>query len=402
MNCPIVFPKLLAAAVHVYRPCCLATVSLFGSRTPAQHADIAVYVNPDQRISTHDSSIPSQPERRVFVRAFDFFGPPLGIFAGDDPGILMTGSSPAGFTSLPGNTTLNLSIVPLHVPGLGIGNLLYWDGVGMDVDFAAPPAGHVLITEDATGVTEVTMNGSLERFDSLVAGVTDANGGIHEHLTHALENNGSPPAGGIYVMGWQFAMTGLEPSRYAIAGLVSPGIPGAQRTQAIQWLTDNLSIIRIAGDFDDSGDYTTSDVNELVAAIAAGSNNVAYDLTLDGSVDATDLEVWRGIAGDVLYASGAPILLGDANLDGAVDGQDFIAWNSSKFTMTARWSDGDFNADGVIDGQDFIVWNIHKFQSADGSTAVPESGLLQLWSLIWLRSVATTGRQDWVTEADER
>ncbi len=72
------------------------------------------------------------------MRSFDFFGPPLGIYAGDDPGIQMSGSPPAGFTALPGNTTLDLSIVPLHVPGLGIGNLLYWDGVTMDVEFGAP------------------------------------------------------------------------------------------------------------------------------------------------------------------------------------------------------------------------------------------------------------------------
>ncbi len=118
------------------------------------------------------------------------------------------------------------------------------------------------------------------------------------------------------------------------------------------------------------------------------------DLTLDGTVDTTDLDVWRGIAGDVLYASGAPILLGDANLDGAVDGQDFIAWNTSKFTMTARWSDGDFNADGAVDGQDFIVWNTHKFQSADGSATVPESGLFQLWPLVgYGLSQAVRGRR---------
>ncbi len=58
------------------------------------------------------------------------------------------------------------------------------------------------------------MDGSLARFDDLVAGVTDAQGGMHEHLTHVLENNGSPPADGIYLMGWQFAMSGLEPSSY--------------------------------------------------------------------------------------------------------------------------------------------------------------------------------------------
>lgn len=393
MNCPFLFPYGRQPSMWIVVAVC-AAVSLCGDRASAQHADIAVYVNADQRISTHDSSVPSHPELRVFVRAFDFFGPPLGIYAGDDPGILMTGSPPGGFTSLPANTTLNLSIVPLHVPGLGIGNLLYWDGVGMDVEFGAPPAGHVMITEDATGTTEVTMNGSLQRFEGLVAGVTDGNGGMHEHLLHVLENNGLPPADGIYLMGWQFAMTGLEPSRYTIVALASPSLPGAQRTQAVQWLTNNLSTIRIPGDFDDSGDYTTDDVNELVGAIAAGSNAAAYDLTLDGIVDTTDLDVWRGIAGDVRYASGVPILLGDANLDGAVDGQDFIAWNTSKFTTTARWSDGDFNADGLVDGQDFIVWNTHKFQVADGAVAVPESALFQLWPLVGYGLVqATRGRR---------
>ncbi len=125
------------------------------------------------------------------------------------------------------------------------------------------------------------------------------------------------------------------------------------------------------GDFDNNGFYEASDVDALVAAIAAASTDPGFDLTGDGLLNEADLTAWRSEAGWMLNDSRAPMLLGDANLDGTVDGLDFISWNAAKFTATAAWSHGDFNADGSVDGQDFIQWNANKFQSSD-SIAAPE------------------------------
>ena len=93
----------------------------------AQHVDIAVYQNADERITTHDSS-GGQALSRVFQSNFDFWGD-FGVFAGDDPGFQQAGTNPpGGFSALPGQATLKLSLVPLHLPGMGVGNVLFWDG----------------------------------------------------------------------------------------------------------------------------------------------------------------------------------------------------------------------------------------------------------------------------------
>ena len=125
-------------------------------------------------------------------------------------------------------------------------------------------------------------------------------------------------------------------------------------------------------DLDGDFDCDLDDIDAMIMEIAAGTNNVAFDLTGDGSVNLADRDQWLTDAGAMNLPSGNAYLLGDANLDGTVDGQDFISWNSHKFTATGKWSQGDWNADGTTDGQDFIIWNSNKFQSADslsGSTS---------------------------------
>ena len=125
------------------------------------------------------------------------------------------------------------------------------------------------------------------------------------------------------------------------------------------------------GDFDRDMAYTTADVDELVANVAAGSAPLRYDLDGNGVVNRDDLQTWLAIAGEANLGEGRSYLMADANLDGVVDGIDFIAWNDHKFTSTAAFSAGDFNGDGTVDGNDFITWNILKFLSAD-TMAVPE------------------------------
>ncbi len=120
----------------------------------------------------------------------------------------------------------------------------------------------------------------------------------------------------------------------------------------------------LLGDFDSDGDYDCDDIDDLVAMIASGANNVTFDMNSDGLVDTADLHEWLTVAGAGNLPSGNPYLMGDANLDGTVDGQDFIKWNNNKFTTGAGWCGGDFNADGTTDGQDYIAWNNNKFTSS--------------------------------------
>lgn len=130
------------------------------------------------------------------------------------------------------------------------------------------------------------------------------------------------------------------------------------------------------GDFDGNGIYDCSDVDSLVAIIAAGSNVLQFDVTGDGLVNMNDLTRWLAVAGAANLASGQAYREGDANLDGFVDGSDFNAWNAHKFTNQASWCAGDFTANGAIDGSDFSVWNSNKFTSSSNrSQAVPEADI---------------------------
>ncbi|MEM8681748.1 MAG: choice-of-anchor Q domain-containing protein, partial [Planctomycetota bacterium] len=118
-------------------------------------------------------------------------------------------------------------------------------------------------------------------------------------------------------------------------------------------------------DFNLDGDCDVDDIDAMIEAIAAATNDLTFDLTDDGIVNLADRDQWLTDAGALNLISGNPYLLGDANLDGAVDGNDFIIWNDHKFSATGKWSEADWNADGLTDGVDFVIWNGDKFTSSD-------------------------------------
>ena len=126
------------------------------------------------------------------------------------------------------------------------------------------------------------------------------------------------------------------------------------------------------GHFGD-GIYDCSDIDAVVAQIASGSFDLAFDFSGDGLLDIRDVAAWLAEAGHAQLPSGNAYLFGDANLDGVVDAQDFVVWNSNKFTASAAWCDGDFDANGLVDGIDFVVWNSNKFQTADQRTTADDT-----------------------------
>jgi hypothetical protein len=134
----------------------------------------------------------------------------------------------------------------------------------------------------------------------------------------------------------------------------------------------------VNGDFDNNGLWNCADINSLVAAVAASSTDLTFDMNGDGMVTAADVtdptSGWLTVGGanNPTATGGNAFLSGDADLDGFVDGQDFIRWNDNKFTLGPAWCDGDFTVDGFIDGQDFIQWNANKLSSSDTVAQVPE------------------------------
>ena len=139
-----------------------------------------------------------------------------------------------------------------------------------------------------------------------------------------------------------------------------------------------LSLSSEPCDFDGDGICDASDINSLMAEIAAGSDDVAFDMNGDGVVDVLDRDAWLVDAGELNI--GSPYLTGDANLDGAVDVSDFNLWNENKFSTTSRWDFGEFSGDGAIDASDFNIWNSNKFTFSDQVVAVPEPAL-GMWFL---------------------
>ena len=122
--------KIRTAALAVFL--CVLSIQLVN----AQHSDVAIYQNLEGQVTLHDTSSPAQAERTFFARDFDFWGPPLDIYAGDDPGLQQSGlNPPTGYNALPAGMTLEVDLVPFHIPGVAASNIMFWDGVGPNVEF---------------------------------------------------------------------------------------------------------------------------------------------------------------------------------------------------------------------------------------------------------------------------
>lgn len=185
---------------------------------------------------------------------------------------------------------------------------------------------------------------------------------------------------------WQMVLAKDPANPTVVAPFTSLRMGGPSGvTMNVETMVDNIlletiSVGGIDADFNNDGLFNCADVNALTAAIAAGSNAAAFDLTGDGSVNLADLDKWRLDAGSANIGPGRAYKVGDANLDGGVDGSDFGVWNSNKFTSNTAWCNGNFNGDAVIDGSDFGLWNGNKFTSSDGNAVVPEPAGLLFWS----------------------
>lgn len=285
-----------------------------------------------------------------------------GIEAGDDIAVMLSNStitensahSRGGGIYVPGNASVTLDNTIVAHNGAG--------STGPDV-YDSFTAYHSLI-EDTSGAT-ISGSNNITGQDPLLGPLAD-NGG--PTLTHALLT-GSP------------AIYAGDPN--AIAGVGGTPLFDQRDSPFIRVLGERLDIgsyefrppTVVDGDFNHDGLWDCPDIDQLVAEIAAGSNNLAFDMTGDGLVNLADRDAWLAEAGAVNLGPGRAYLLGDADLDGTVDGFDFIVWNTHKFsdlTVIPGWCQGNFNADTFVDGLDFAEWNNNKFQS-DDELSIPTS-----------------------------
>ena len=130
-------------------------------------------------------------------------------------------------------------------------------------------------------------------------------------------------------------------------------------------------------DFDLDDDCDGADIDALMNEVAAGSNDVTFDLTGDGFVDDLDRDRWLADAGPLNGLSDA-FLVGDANLDGTVDAQDLNQLGVTWQTDNNNWTNGNFTGSGS-NAADLNALAINWQNSVPPSAAaVPEPSTLAL------------------------
>ena len=141
----------------------------------------------------------------------------------------------------------------------------------------------------------------------------------------------------------------------------------------------------VLGDFNGDDLVDAADINALSAAVAAGTNDGAFDLNSDSLVDAQDRSVWVEDVKKTWF--------GDANLDGEFNSADFV------FVFTAGeyedgvagnsvWEEGDWNGDSEFDSSDFVeAFSAGGYENGPraATQAVPEpTGSVAIWLLCTL------------------
>lgn len=134
-------------------------------------------------------------------------------------------------------------------------------------------------------------------------------------------------------------------------------------------------------DFNQDGLWDSQDLDLLTVAIAADSDNLAYDLTVDQRVDLLDVEKWR-IDAAKLNGFAEPYLHGDINLDGRVDALDFDAIQEHWQESDARWSAGNFDLNGKVDPADLNLmarnWTKTLTRSSPETTVAFHGGAIPI------------------------
>ena len=121
------------------------------------------------------------------------------------------------------------------------------------------------------------------------------------------------------------------------------------------------------GDFDGDGELTAADIDALSQEVAAGTNNVSFDVNGDNLVNQTDRTVWVETLKNTWF--------GDSNFDGQFNSTDFVTvFVAGEYedgvAGNSGWATGDWNGDMDFDSSDFVA----AFQGA-GFEAGPRAAV---------------------------
>ncbi len=129
----------------------------------------------------------------------------------------------------------------------------------------------------------------------------------------------------------------------------------------------------LGGDHNRDGILDCDDLNLMTTAISSGSNDILFDMNLDGVLNFDDLEIAVHDKHNTFF--------GDANCDGEFSSSDlltvFVAglYETDQFAV---WTQGDWNGDGVFGSSDLVVALVDGgYEQGPVTTVVPEpTGLL--------------------------
>ena len=153
------------------------------------------------------------------------------------------------------------------------------------------------------------------------------------------------------------------------------------------------NVTESACDFSGDGACDTTDIDQLMNEIAAGTNGAAFDLNIDGAVNDEDRDEWLAQA-SLENGFAKSLLLGDADLDGSVNSNDLnvlaLNWRQEN---THAWTGGNFTG-AAVDAADLnalaLNWRKSVSMASKASAPVPEPSafLLSLvgLALIWKRA----------------
>lgn len=108
----------------------------------------------------------------------------------------------------------------------------------------------------------------------------------------------------------------------------------------------------VLGDFNQDGQLTDVDINQLTDAVRSATNPKAFDVTGDNLVNEADRIEWVEKLKKTYF--------GDANLDGEFNTTDFVSvFQTGEYedaiAMNSLWQDGDWNGDGDFNSTDFVT-----------------------------------------------
>lgn len=159
-----------------------------------------------------------------------------------------------------------------------------------------------------------------------------------------------------------------------------------------------VTILSPSGDLNQDGQLDAIDINLLTAAVKEQSQNLDFDVNVDGLVNESDRDYWVNDLKKTYY--------GDANLDGEFNSRDFIVVllageYEDDVEANSVWETGDWNGDCEFTSSDFVKALIEggyeqgpRNQPMAAVAAVPEptSGVLLLCALPLLNALRRSAR----------